>query len=163
MNLLKTLIFTILVPGTVTILIPRWLLAAEQSEPIGVFRFIGLIPLSIGVAIYLWCAWDFATAGKGTPAVFAPPKRLVVHGLYKFVRNPMYVGILSILFGEALLLTSPFLFGYAVLMTTNFHCFVVWYEEPALTKKFGEEYRQYLASVPRWLPSFNNRAERSAQ
>lgn len=163
MNLLKTLIFTMLVPGTVIILIPRWLLATEHSEPIGAFRFVGLIPLAIGVAIYLWCAWDFATAGKGTPVVFDPPKRLVVRGLYKFVRNPMYVGILSILFGEALLFTSAYLFGYAVLVTTIFHSFVVLYEEPALGKKFGDEYRHYRARVPRWLPSLSNRAEKSAQ
>lgn len=163
MNMLKTLIFTILAPGTVTILIPRWLLAAEHSEPTGVFRFVGLIPLAIGIAIYLWCAWDFATAGKGTPAVFDPPKRLVVRGLYKFVRNPMYVGILSSLFGEAWFLASSYLFCYAAAVMALFHSFVIFYEEPKLTKKFGDEYRQYRAQVPRWLPLFSNPAERSAR
>ena len=95
MALLKTLIFTILVPGTVTILIPRWLLSAEAVQPTSAFRFVGLIPIAIGAAIYFWCAWDFATKGKGTPAPIDPPKELVARGLYRFVRNPMYAGVLS--------------------------------------------------------------------
>jgi len=162
MALLKTLIFTILVPGTVTILIPRWLLSAEAARPINALRFIGVIPIAIGAAIYFWCAWDFATKGQGTPAPIDPPKELVVRGLYRFVRNPMYVGVLSILIGEAALFASSALFGYAAVVFLLFYLFVVLYEEPVLGKQFGDAYRNYCAAVPRWIPRLNNPVERSA-
>lgn len=154
MPLFKTLMFTILFPGTVTILIPRWLLANETASPIGVLRFVGLIPILIGIPIYLWCAWDFATFGRGTPLVFDPPKALVARGLYKFARNPMYVGILSILLGEAALFASLTLAGFAAAMALLFHTFVVLYEEPNLQKRFGESYRSYCVQTPRWFPGF---------
>ncbi|MGH9800489.1 MAG: methyltransferase family protein [Blastocatellia bacterium] len=156
MPLFKTLIFTILFPGTVTILIPRWLLMNETLPPVGVLRFIGLVPILIGVPIYLWCALDFAILGKGTPIVFDPPKVLVARGLYRFVRNPMYVGILSILIGEAALFTSLTLAGFAAVMALIFHTFVVLYEEPNLRKRFGESYRSYCAQTPRWFPEFKS-------
>ncbi len=155
MTLFKTLIFTILVPGTVTILIPRWLLSAQTTLPSYGFRYLALIPILIGATIYLWCAWDFATAGRGTPAVFDPPKDLVVRGLYHFVRNPMYVGILTVLFGEAALFASIKLLVYACCVALLFHTFVVLYEEPALRRKFGDSYRDYCLAVPRWIPSFD--------
>jgi protein-S-isoprenylcysteine O-methyltransferase Ste14 len=100
----------------------------------------------------LWCAWDFTFAGRGTPAPIDPPKELVVQGLYRYVRNPMYVGILSILLGEALLFASWSLFGYAAVVFILFFLFVVLYEEPILMRKFGESYLQYCKNVPRWIP-----------
>lgn len=158
MSLFKTLIFTILFPGTVTILIPRWLLENEAASPTGVARFIGLVPILVGAPIYLWCAWDFATVGRGTPLVFDPPKVLVARGLYRFVRNPMYVGILLILFGEATLFTSPTLIGLAAVVFLIFHAFVVLYEEPNLRRRFGESYLSYCAQTPRWFPRFKKSA-----
>ena len=158
MSVVKTLIFTVLVPGSVTILIPRWLLSGEASSSIGSLRLIGLALILVGVAIYLWCAWDFATFGKGTPVVFDPPKVLVARGLYCFVRNPMYVGILSILFGEAALFASLRLTKYAAVVALIFHTFVVLYEEPALGKQFGESYQNYYAQTPRWFPRFKSAA-----
>lgn len=158
MSVVKTLIFTVLVPGSVTILIPRWLLSGEASSSIGSLRLIGLALILVGVAIYLWCAWDFATFGKGTPVVFDPPKVLVARGLYCFVRNPMYVGILSILFGEAALFASLRLTEYAAVVALIFHTFVVLYEEPALGKQFGESYQNYYAQTPRWFPRFKSAA-----
>src|SRR6266511_461658 len=148
---LKTLIFTIIVPGAVMALIPYLLLSRTPSSfaQIGPFQIFGLIPMAIGAAIYLRCAWDFASAGKGTPAPIDPPKRLVMRGLYRFVRNPMYVGVLL-----ALLV-------YAAIAFTWEHLFVVFYEEPALRRKFGESYSDYLARTPRWIPRFNNSAGRS--
>ncbi len=158
MSVVKTLIFTVLVPGSVTILIPRWLLKGESLSPIGLSRLIGLVPVLVGVAIYLWCAWDFATFGRGTPAVFDPPKVLVARGLYRFIRNPMYVGILSILLGEAVLFASLKLTGYAIVVALIFHTFVALYEEPALGKQFGESYQDYYAQTPRWFPRFKSAA-----
>ena len=154
MVLLKTIIFTFFVPGTVTVVLPYWLLAASSTPPmrLGILRYLGVIPIVIGVAIYLWCAWDFTFAGRGTPAPIDPPKELVVRGLYRYVRNPMYVGILSILLGEAFLFSSQRLFVYAAIVFGLFFLFVTLYEEPHLRKKFGEPYRRYCRNVPRWLP-----------
>src|SRR5882672_5387272 len=104
MILIKTVIFTFVVPGTVTILIPFWLLSqrpAPMRLQIGVFRYFGVVPILLGTSIYLWCAWDFTFAGRGTPAPIDPPKELVVRGLYKYVRNPMYLGVLSLVLGQA--------------------------------------------------------------
>ncbi|MGH9936199.1 MAG: methyltransferase family protein [Blastocatellia bacterium] len=152
---LKTSIFTIIVPGAVTALIPYLLLSRNPSSfaHIGPFQLFGLIPMTIGAAIYFWCAWDFASTGKGTPAPIDPPKRLVARGLYRFVRNPMYVGVLLALLGEAWLFSSWALVIYAAIVITWQHLFVVFYEEPALKRKFGESYSDYLARTPRWIPN----------
>lgn len=163
MNLFKTLIFTIVVPCAVTVWIPRWLFPSELIRPIGRAGYFGLFPIAAGAALYLWCAWDFATAGRGTPAPVDPPKVLIARGLYRFTRNPMYVGVLSVLLGEALLFSSPALLGYTGAVFLLFHLFIVFYEEPALGRQFGENYRTYRAAVPRWLPNFNNSAERPAR
>jgi protein-S-isoprenylcysteine O-methyltransferase Ste14 len=119
--------------------------------------------MAIGAAIYLRCAWDFASAGKGTPAPVDPPKRLVVRGLYRFVRNPMYVGVLLALLGEAWFFRSRAVLVYAAIAFTWEHLFVVLYEEPALKRKFGETYSDYLTRTPRWIPRFNNSTGRSGR
>jgi protein-S-isoprenylcysteine O-methyltransferase Ste14 len=144
--------FTVLFPGTVTILIPYWILSTSSPTPASGFRYFGLLPMAMGIGIYFWCAWDFAFAGKGTPAPIDPPKELVARGLYRYVRNPMYVGIVSILIGEALLFPSWSLFQYAIVAFGFYFLFVLVYEEPVLRAKFGESYRQYCSRVPRWLP-----------
>src|SRR5262249_16236541 len=113
---------------------------------------------AIGVLIYLWCAWDFGAAGSGTPAPIDPPKDLVVRGLYKWVRNPMYVGVLSFVIGEAMLFESPLMFGYAFLVFLLFSAFVILYEEPVLRTKFGDSYRRYCEVTPRWIPALRRRS-----
>jgi protein-S-isoprenylcysteine O-methyltransferase Ste14 len=155
MVLLKTLIFTILVPCTVTIYIPYLLLSSPSAPPpmeIGPIRYSGSIPILIGTLIYLRCAFDFTFAGRGTPAPIDPPKELVVKGLYRYVRNPMYVGVLSILLGETILFPSRPLFTYTAVVFLFFNLFVLLYEEPILRHKFGESYQRYCKSVPRWIP-----------
>jgi protein-S-isoprenylcysteine O-methyltransferase Ste14 len=155
MNAIKTLIFTILVPGTVAVLIPYRLVsspAARGSMALGGLRVIGVVLIAAGALIYLWCAWDFAFAGKGTPAPIDPPKELVVRGLYKHVRNPMYLGVLSLVLGQALWFEAISLFIYAACVLLLFNAFVFLYEEPALSRKFGEAYRKYRSDVPRWIP-----------
>jgi protein-S-isoprenylcysteine O-methyltransferase Ste14 len=119
---------------------------------LGVVRYLGLIPILLGASIYLWCAWDFAFAGRGTPAPVDPPKELVVRGLYQYVRNPMYIGVLLILLGESLLFESGTLFRYTIVAFIFFYLLVVLFEEPMLTRKFGESYQRYQQTVPRWLP-----------
>jgi protein-S-isoprenylcysteine O-methyltransferase Ste14 len=157
---LKALLFTILVPGTVTVLIPGWLVGWDGmalAEGIGALRWIGLAPLLVGAWFYLCCAWDFVVAGQGTPAPIDAPKQLVVRGLYRLVRNPMYVGVLLVIFGEALLFKSVLVLGYALLMFLIFHVFVIAYEEPTLRRMFGSSYEQYRMSVPRWVPHVGRR------
>ncbi len=151
MSILKTLVFTIVVPGTVTVVIPRYLLGvgAQAAVPFGL---IGILPIALGATCYLWCAWDFASVGQGTPAPIDPPKVLVARGPYRVVRNPMYVGVLLILLGESVLFASATLLGYALLAWVVVHLFVVFYEEPTLRRKFGTSYENYRKTVPRWIP-----------
>jgi protein-S-isoprenylcysteine O-methyltransferase Ste14 len=154
---LKTLIFTVFVPGTVAIWIPYRILSSAGSRgsiSIGGVRYFGLAVITIGALIYLWCAWDFTFAGKGTPAPIDPPRELVVKGLYRYVRNPMYAGVLSVVLGQATWFEAPRLFAYAGLVFVLFSAFVLIYEEPALKRKFGASYKQYCERVPRWIPRF---------
>ena len=111
-----------------------------------------LIFLLAGAAVYLDCAWNFAIVGLGTPAIIDPPKRLVAKGLHRRVRNPMYVGVISIVFGESILFRLFDLVAYALILCLMFHLFVVFYEEPTLRKKFGADYEEYCKAVPRWIP-----------
>jgi protein-S-isoprenylcysteine O-methyltransferase Ste14 len=152
---LKTLLFSVFVPGTVGILIPMMILAADQTSGpsgIGALRLLGLVAMMIGAGFYLRCAWDFVVAGRGTPAPIEPPERLVVRGLYRLVRNPMYVGVLTLVCGEAIFFASTRLCAYAALLFLIFHTFVTWYEEPTLRRMFGRSYEQYCKTVPRWVP-----------
>ena len=159
MNLLKTLIFTLVVPATVTIYLPLWLLSSRPgaTAQLGAARYLGLLPVALGAAVYFWCAWDFAVSGRGTPAPVDPPKELVARGLYRRVRNPMYLGVLLVLAGEALLLASATLLWYTAAVCACFNLFVLLYEEPALRRKFGAAYEGYCAAVPRWLPRLRGR------
>ncbi len=155
--LLKTLIFTVLVPGAVAGYVPYWMLSSStalDSLGAGPFRVLGFAPISLGALGYLWCAWEFAFAGRGTPAPIDPPKILVARGLYRFVRNPMYVSVLLILLGEGLFFDSRNLLVYAACFWIAVHLFVLLYEEPTLTNKFGESYQAYRKTVPRWVPRF---------
>jgi len=163
MNAFKTLIFTVLVPGTVAVLLPYRLGSsptARGSLALGSFRYVGFVLIVAGALIYLWCAWDFAFAGKGTPAPIDPPKELVVRGLYKHVRNPMYIGVLSLVLGQAVWFEAIALFAYAGVVFLLVNAFVFFYEEPALRRKFGEAYRRYCQTTPRWIPALRRSPDR---
>ena len=153
---LKTLIFSIFVPGTVAFVIPWFLLQQSGSlmPLVPSFWLIGLLPMVLGIAGYLWCAGAFTFIGKGTPAPIDAPKNLVIAGPYQWVRNPMYVAVLSIVLGEALLFRSYQLVAYALLVFAIVHTFVLFYEEPTLRRQFGASYEAYLLAVPRWLPRY---------
>jgi protein-S-isoprenylcysteine O-methyltransferase Ste14 len=159
MNVLKTLIFTILVPGTVAGLIPAWIRGGWRIHAPVWAAIVGGAVLLVGVAIYLWCAWDFATAGRGTPLPLDPPRALVARGLYRFSRNPMYVGVVTAVVGQALWARSPRIAAYAALLAAMFHLRVVIFEEPVLRRSFGADYERYIAEVPRW---FGRRARTSS-
>ena len=148
---IKNLLFTVLVPGTVAVYLP--LVITEGRSPASAWAIARAAPVfSAGAAIYAWCVWDFATFGRGTPAPIDAPKRLVVRGLYRYTRNPMYVGVLAVILGWVLLFPSRALGLYAGLVGTCFHLFVLLYEEHHLHRTFGEEYDTYCKRVGRWLP-----------
>ena len=149
---LKNLLFTVLVPGTVAVYVPL-LIAQDRSPASGLALVIALAVLVLGAAIYAWCVWDFATFGRGTPAPIDAPKKLVVRGLYRFTRNPMYVGVLTVILGWAALFQAANLLFYALVVGTCFHLFIVFYEERHLVQEFGSQYEDYRSRVPRWLPS----------
>jgi protein-S-isoprenylcysteine O-methyltransferase Ste14 len=155
---LKTLIFTILIPGTVAGFVP-WLLLQSSGEaviPPPSIWLIGLLPLLVGVVLYFWCAGAFTFIGKGTPAPIDAPVFLVREGPYQWVRNPMYLAVFSTIIGEAILFHSLLLAGYVLLPGIAVQLFVVFYEEPSLRRRFGESYEAYLRAVPRWLPRFSS-------
>jgi protein-S-isoprenylcysteine O-methyltransferase Ste14 len=119
---------------------------------LGMWRPLGFAPFAPGLAILIWCFADFVRRGAGTPAPYDPPQRLVIVGLYRFVRNPQYIGVALVATGEALLTGALVLFGYAALLAVGYHFVVRYYEEPALSSRFGQQYEQYCRAVPRWLP-----------
>jgi protein-S-isoprenylcysteine O-methyltransferase Ste14 len=152
---LETIVFTILVPGTVAFWLPRAILDPRRltmPPSWSVAQFLALLPLAIGAAIYLRCLWEFATRGRGIPAPIDHPKRLVVTGLYRYVRNPMYLGVLVFLFGEAWFYGYGAFALYTLAWLAFVHLNVIVYEEPNLRRKFGESYDRYTASVSRWIP-----------
>jgi protein-S-isoprenylcysteine O-methyltransferase Ste14 len=154
----QAVIFTVLVLGTVTWWLPRNLFRVDWT----VRHQSGWIPIVLGAVLYFWCALQFLLRGKGTPNIsFArplgfligkEPVRLVSQSIYRFSRNPMYVGVITIVFGEALLVGSlnPMMYGLALCLW--FHLVVVFIEEPHLRKTRGDTYKQYCAETPRWLP-----------
>src|SRR5260221_14322356 len=152
--LLKTFVFTVFVPGTVAGYIP-WRLRRDAAPVTGVEEWAAIAVIAIGIAIYLYTAfWGFAMIGGGTPAPIAPTKVLVVKGLHRFVRNPMYLGVALVIAGQAWLFHSLRIAIYLACFGLIVHLFVLFYEEPTLGKQFGEEYDHYRASVPRWIPMF---------
>jgi protein-S-isoprenylcysteine O-methyltransferase Ste14 len=155
MVMFKTVLFSVLVPGTVVGVVPYLLLTYGPEIPavdFGGMRYIGIVPLAGGLLFYLASAWNFVEQGKGTPAPIDPPKLLVSSGPYRFVRNPMYVGGVLILLGEAIFCTSILLLVYLCFIWLTFHLFIVFYEEPHLRKVFGTEYEEYCRNVGRWVP-----------
>jgi len=150
--LLKNLLFTAVVPGTVAIYVPL-LIVRDRLASSGVSLVVSIGLLLLGAAMYFWCVWDFAAFGRGTPAPIDAPKKLVVRGLYHYTRNPMYVGVLAILLGWMVLFKAPGLLIYTLCVGLGFHLFVVFYEEPHLQKLFGSSYEEYRARVGRWLPA----------
>ena len=133
-------------------LLPRWLGFSVETAGASRWRWLAAVPSVLGFAVALRCVWDFGWTGSGTPAPVAPPKRLVVVGFYRYVRNPMYVGFaagwigLWVLFGHA----NPAPIAAVAAVALGVHLFVVFYEEPTLRQKFGAEYEEYCRNVCRW-------------
>src|SRR5437660_2897676 len=151
MLLLRSIFFTFLQPGTVAVLIPYWLISSRGVgfSPHQPLRYAGLPLIVIGSAGLIWCIWNFFAAGRGTISPIDPPKHLVVRGLYRYVRNPMYVAVVTILIGEAIFFMSSAILIEAGVFLVLANVFVIFYEEPALHRKFGASYETYRRSVGR--------------
>ncbi len=149
---LRNLAFTLIVPGTVAVYVPLYV---ARHEPIGtgLALIAGSLLIALGAATYFACQWDFAVFGRGTPAPIDEPRKFVSRGLYRHVRNPMYLGVLTTIVGWATLFRTTALLWYALGVAIAFHLFVLLYEEPHLKRVFGQEYEEYCAHVNRWLPA----------
>jgi protein-S-isoprenylcysteine O-methyltransferase Ste14 len=148
----RAALFIVLVPGSIAGWLP-WYISGwahpRLDTPLG---FVGGIFAVAGWLVLLWCAREFAVRGRGTPNPADPPRELVVDGLYRFVRNPMYVAIVTSLLGQAASYHSTGVVWYTAIVALAFHLRVVVYEEPKLTELFGGAYADYRKRVPRWIP-----------
>jgi protein-S-isoprenylcysteine O-methyltransferase Ste14 len=148
-----TAVFLVIAPGAVAGLAPWWLTGWQPGAayPAGA-RILGVVLIVAGAAALLAGFAQFAIQGRGTPAPPAPTEHLVVRGLYRYVRNPMYLAVLAIITGHSLLLSRPVLLGYAACVAVAFVAFVSGYEQPTLARRYGAQYQAYRQAVPGWWP-----------
>lgn len=145
-------VFLLLAPGVVVGVIPWWLTGWEVEHIWAPLRVLGAILVVVGVGVLLHAFARFVVEGVGTPAPVAPTEHPVVGGLYRYVRNPMYLAVIGAIVGQALLLGQPELLPYGALVAAAVVSFVHWYEEPTLRRQFGDEYDAYRRAVPGWIP-----------
>lgn len=155
---LGSLLFLVVVPGVVAGLIPYSLTEWESSDPPLGLVVAGALLAAAGALVLLHAFARFVLEGIGTPAPIAPTEHLVVGGAYRYVRNPMYLAVGSVILGQALLLGQTVLLGWLAVFALMVATFVLLYEEPTLTGRYGEEYTRYCETVPRWLPRRSRRA-----
>ena len=150
-----SVLFFAIAPGVVAGVVPWWLTGWQIRGPLAHWapvRIAGLIMLVLGAFVLVQAFARFAAEGRGTPAPVAPTEHLVIGGLYRYVRNPMYLAVIAAITGQALALGQPVLFGYATVVWAATAAFARWYEEPALARQFGAPYEEYRRSVPAWRP-----------
>lgn len=153
--ILGSAVFLVLAPGTVAGLVPWWLSHWRMETRASAWiplRFLGALLIAAGLPVLVDSFARFALEGFGTPAPVFPTQHLVVTGLYRFVRNPMYVAVVSLILGQGFVLASLRILEYGALVWLAFHLFVLAYEEPTLRASFGPEYERFCEAVPRWIP-----------
>ena len=153
--LIRAIVYATCFIAFLLIFIPGRLLdrsGIARPPSIGATELVGMAAALLGAFVALWCILTFVFVGRGTPAPFDPPRRLVVRGPYQFVRNPMYLGAALALAGAAIVFHSLALVGYLALLAVVVQALVVWYEEPTLGRLFGADYEAYRRAVHRWLP-----------
>lgn len=154
MTALKSLLYLIFEAGVFALYVPLTFFRSGPRLETGVFSFLAIPLWLIGSLVILWCFRDFTFKGRGTPLPTDPPRELVITGPYRYVRNPIYVGVALIYMGYFLWFGYWAILIYSALAFIAVHAFVVLYEEPTLKKKFGASYEKYLERVPRWVPKF---------
>jgi len=153
-RLFAMFILAFLVISIIAIGIPFLIIqfTASLSYDIREFKFIGIIPIILSIYMGIRSIRDFVSYGDGTPSPTNPPKTLVAKGIYRIIRNPMYLAVFLFILGEAIVFQSYTLIAYFMLVWLVFHLFVVYAEEPDLRKRFGKSYEDYFKEIPRWLP-----------
>jgi protein-S-isoprenylcysteine O-methyltransferase Ste14 len=154
-SILGSLFFLVIAPGTVAGYVPWRISRWHFNDPlfgIPAIRFSGVLLILAGLPVLLDSFARFALQGLGTPAPVFPTQHLVVTGLFRYVRNPMYIAVISLILGQGLLFANAPLLEYAVAVAIGFHLFVLLYEEPTLRRTYGPEYDEFCANVRRWLP-----------
>jgi len=149
-------IFVVIAPGFVAGVVPWWISHWRFDSPLPL-RVLGSLMTAIGVLLLLHCVLRFVLQGIGTPAPIFPTRHLVITGMYRRVRNPMYLAVIATILGQALLFGNRELLEYGAAVWLLFHLFVLIYEEPTLRSTFGAEYEEFCATVPRWIPHVKNR------
>jgi protein-S-isoprenylcysteine O-methyltransferase Ste14 len=145
----RALLAFVALPGVVAFAVPvGWLVASSHTRLVAP---VGLVPLAVGCFALLWCVRDFYVSGKGTLAPWSPPVHLVIVGLYRYTRNPMYVAVILILLGWSVSFGLPGLFLYTMIVAVAFHLRVVLGEEPWLARAHGAQSQEYASRVPRWF------------
>ena len=147
-------------PGVVAGLVPWWLTGWRVRGPLASWAPVhvaGLALLILGAVVLIQAFARFAVEGRGTPAPVAPTERLVIGGLYRYVRNPMYLAVVAAITGQGLALGQPVLLAYAAAVWVTVASFVRWYEEPTLARQFGGQYEAYRRDVPAWRPRIRPR------
>jgi protein-S-isoprenylcysteine O-methyltransferase Ste14 len=163
--LVRAVTYAALFIGLVLIYVPARVVSWSgivRPAAIGVPQVAAMVIGVAGAAVALWCVFTFAFTGRGTPAPFDPPRRLVIQGPYRFVRNPMYLGAGLALASAAVFYESLPLLGYTCVFLLATHLFVMWYEEPTLRRTFGEEYEAYCHQVRRWWPGVGTTSDSDA-
>jgi len=152
---LRNLVFTIIQPGLVAGLAPYWILGSDLNKlailPQLFHHYLGIVLVAIGLYVMLSCIIRFATDGRGTLSPADPTKKLVIKGLYRYSRNPMYVGVMLILIGESTYYMARILWIYTLVIFIAFYLFILFFEEPRLRRDFGDDYQEYCRRVRRWL------------
>ena len=157
MMFLRAALAFLALPAVVGGLVPWMLLGNDRWRMRG--SLLGWPVLFCSACVLLWCVRDFYRTGKGTLAPWDPPKKLVIVGLYRFVRNPMYIGVLGCVAGWSLIAGSPVLAVYTMVLAVAFHLRVIIYEEPTLARLFGDDWAHYRATVHRWLPKPSSQSD----
>jgi len=153
MNTLKTILYMGSMHGFFTFYLPYQLALAHKSLfDFGIVQNLAFPLWFIGTLIIIWCSVDMVHKGRGTPAHFDPPKRLIIRGLYRYVRNPIYLGALLIQLGYIISFASGVMISYFLFFLLCYHILIVFVEEPILKNTFGAEYDEYSKNVPRWIP-----------
>jgi len=149
----RAALFIVVVPASVAGWIPWYAAGSPSLAPRAgaLLAALAAVMVAAGWTVLLICAREFARAGRGTPAPYDPPRSLVTSGLYRFTRNPMYVGVVTAIFGQAVWFQSRDGVIYGIAMVLAFHVAILIYEEPRLAKVFGQQYLDYKKAVPRWI------------
>jgi protein-S-isoprenylcysteine O-methyltransferase Ste14 len=157
MNALKTILYMGGMHGLFTFYIPYLLVKKDlHAFDLGVFSYLAIPLWIMGALIIVWCSVDMVRKGRGTPAHLDPPKQLIINGLYRYVRNPIYLGALMFQFGYVLWFGSGLMIVYFLFFVLAYQILIVLIEEPILRHMFGERYQDYCRQVPRWIPNLKS-------